>query len=182
MTQQLSETKKTGIAIAVVVVVALVIAIVLWSRSAKAAASTDKTLPINDNPVKPPGPTPSPQPTPSPTPVIVVGPDPYNPKTTPTKGAYYIPKHGDSASLICTKAGFTNLPAARKALRDHQRNAWIPKTTMAGETEKQLDLDWGYAHMTAFPDKDWAWMTEHVASGGLAICLVYVPDDSEVGG
>jgi hypothetical protein len=178
---KLNEQHKVGIALAVVAALAVILAILLWSRSAKAAASSSTTL----NPVDPSKPVTPAKPKEEikvTLPTIPIGPDPYKPTTTPTKGQYYVPKHGDSASLICIKAGFTNIMAARKALRDHARNAWIPKTTAAGETEKQLDLDWGYAHMTAYPDKDWAWMTEHVASGGLAICLVYVPEDSEVGG
>lgn len=178
---KLNEGQKTGVALAVLAAIVLAVVILLWSRSAKAASSGSTTLPVNPNPanpIKPPGG----DNTKVTLPVVQLDPDPYKPTTTPTKGQYYIPKHGDSASLICQKAGFTNIPAARKKLRDHERNAWIPKTTAAGETEQQLDLDWGYAHMAAYPDKDWAWKTEHVASGGLAICLVYVPDDSEVGG
>lgn len=167
MTTKLNEGQKTGIAIAVVAALAIAIAIFLWVRSASASSSA--TIPIKD-PVKPP------------VDPVPVPPDPYAPTTTPTKGAYYIPVHGDSGSLICQKAGFSNVAAARRKMRDHARNMWIPKVTHGTETEKQLDLDWGYKRMEAYADKDWAWNTKHVASGGLAICIVYIPTDAEVGG
>jgi hypothetical protein len=170
MTAKMTDGKKAGIGAAIVIAIAIIILIFMWPR--KSSAATVETTPI-PKPVEPS------------TPVDVIkpfGPDPYAPTTTPTPGEFYIPQHGDGEVSICTKAGLTPVSKAWRAMRDHSKNGWIPKTYLKDGTTRQLDLDWGYAHMTkpGFESKDWAYQTNHIASGGYAICLVYVPTQAEV--
>lgn len=172
---QLTTKQKGGIAIAVLVAIALTALVLLWPR--KSAASTSDDL-VDDGGGE--NKTPTPIGTTPGTPAISMGPDPYHPKTTPTQGEYYIPRAGDGDNLICSKAGLSPVVRAQGVLRDHALNDWIAKTTRPGATAKQLDLDWGYAHMVGFELQDWTWKTQHVGSGGRAICIVYVPTQKEV--
>jgi hypothetical protein len=163
MTTKLTGAQKGGVAIAIVVALALVLLVLMWPRSSSAAAL--EVAPIQPKPVPP-----------------AEGPDPYHPKTEATQGQYCIPWPGDGEIAMCTRAGLSPISAAWRTMRDHPRNAWIARTTRPNSTEKQLDLDWGYAHMTkpGFELLDWAWNTPHVGSGNRAICLPYVPTQQEV--
>ncbi len=147
--------KKGAVVIAVIVAIALLMLIILWPHTSSASTEEEP---------------------------VVVEPDPYSPTETPTQGCYYHPKAGDGDALIVQKAGLAPVLKSRRVMRDHARNAWIPKTTRSGETETQLDLDWGYAHLSkaGLEYVDWAWNTAHVASGGYAICVPYVPTQEEV--
>lgn len=160
MTQQLTKQQKGGIAIAVVLAIVIVLLVLLWPRKSSAATATEEAKPIIE-------PVP-----------VVLSPNPYAPKTTPTQGEYYIPRKNDSDSRICQEAGLTPVLKAKIVLRDHPNNDWIAKTNFLGA--RQLDLDWGYARMEGHASQDWAWKTAHVGSGGRAICIVYVPTQKEV--
>lgn len=159
---ELTKKQKVGIGVgvAVVVVVVVLLIVLLWPRSSSAARkdSNDKGEPIK----RPPGP------------------DPMAPTTKPTKGQYYIVKDGDSDALICQKAGFAAglVYEARTTMRDHERNAWIPKK--GSGVDRQLNLFQGWAPMDGHADLSWAWQTERITWGGAKWPIVYVPTDAEV--
>jgi hypothetical protein len=170
--KKLSTGKKVAIGFAVAAVVAVVIMIVMrLSRSSSSAAPS----PEPPKPVEPTKPVET-------IPLPPAEPNPLAPTTKPVQGQYYVPKAGDGEIAICTAAGLLNIPKAWKVMRDHVRNAWIPKCTRPGQTALQLDIDWGYAPMAGHGDKKWAWKTEHTTSGGQKVCLVYVPKQEEFGG
>jgi hypothetical protein len=173
--KKMSKGAKIGIGVAIALVVAAVIVLLVWLLR-KPAGKTDPPGP-GPNPTPDPIPTPDPKPTP--------GPDPMNPTSTPTKGKYYIVKDGDSDSLIVKRAGFKTgqVYQARKAMRDHERNAWIPKKSDNPATtydERALNLFQGWAPMVGHEDYTWAWKTAQVTWGGKRWPIVYVPTDAEV--
>lgn len=173
----LSKGQKVGIGIGVAVVVAAIVALVVWLLKRDKATDGGRTDPT---PSPTPGDRTDPEPTPQP-----AGPDPMNPKATPTKGEYYIVRSGDSEVNILQKAGFTSsqMARARRACRDHVRNAWIPKTSDITETsydERALNLFQGWAPMAGKESLSWAWQTERVTWANRKWPIVYVPTDGEV--
>jgi hypothetical protein len=168
---KMTKKAKIGLAVAVAVAVVAILLILLWPSSASA----------NDTPPAPKPPEPPTPPTPGPAP----GPDPMAPTTTPTKGCYYIVKSGDSDSKICENAGFATgqVYQARKKMRDHALNAWIPKVSDNPATsydEGALNLFQGWAPLAGKEGETWAWKTERLGWGGHKWPIVYVPTDSEV--
>jgi hypothetical protein len=162
---KMSTGGKVGITIVILAILAAVLAFFLWPR--KSAAGEKK----KDEP----GPEPPPGP----------GPDPMKPTTSPTKGQYYVVHAGDSDVRICQGAGFApgQISEARKVMREHPRNEWIPKvkddaTTSYNETA--LNLFAGWAPMVGREIESWAWQTEKLGWGGHKWPIVYVPLDSEV--
>jgi hypothetical protein len=110
-----------------------------------------------------------------------------SPTSTPQKGKYYIVHSGDSDVKICQGAGFTpgQMTQARSVLRNHPRNAWIPKVADDPSTsynEAALNLFAGWAPMPGLESLTWAWQTAKKGWGGYKWPVVYVPADSEVPG
>jgi hypothetical protein len=169
----LSQNQKVGIGVGVVVLIAAIVVLILWLRSGK----------DDDNRVDPPGPGPEPKPEPPGPGPVVIGPDPMKPTTTPTKGQYYIVKAGDSDSLICGKAGFSNINDARTTMRDHSLNSWIPQKAdnpLTSYNERALDLFFGWEKMVGFESLMWSWKTKRITWGNKNGPIVYVPTDAEV--
>lgn len=165
---KLSKGGKVGIGVLIVALIAAVLAFLFWPRKSK-ADETPKPRPDDpDDPIPPPAP------------------DPMQATPGYVKGQYHIVKSGDSDVRMCQLAGFTpaQISQARKVLRDHVRNAWIPQkadnpTTSYDETA--LNLFAGWAAMVGKEDLTWAWQTERITYGNRKWPIVYIPLDSEVG-
>ena len=176
--KKMSGGAKAGIVVAIVVIVALVVGLILWLRSRK-SDDAGRTDPDPD-----PKPDPKPDP-PTPGPIVPVGPDPMKATTAYVKGQYHVVLKNDSDVKIVTLAGFapTQIGKARRVMRDHPLNEWLPKKVDDPSTsfnEAALNLFAGWAKMAGYESLSWSWKTARLGWGGYNWPIVYVPTDAEV--
>ncbi len=101
-------------------------------------------------------------------------PNPMEPTLAPIQGQYYRVKKGDNASKVCVSAG---LPSkANLTMRDHPKNAWMPKTYSDG---KPFPPNTGAAlpFFAWFPAPGWA--VPSMWKSGYQFPVVYVPTEAE---
>ena len=170
----LSQNQKVGIGIGAVVVVIGIVLLIWWLMSDKGDGG------------RAPDPEPKPDPKPDPRPdPIVVEPDPMAATAAYVKGQYHAVQVNDSDVKICTKAGFKpgQIGEARRVMRDHARNAWLPKKADDAKTsynEAALNLFAGWEKMVGHESLSWSWKTKRIGYGGYNWPVVYIPTDAEV--
>jgi hypothetical protein len=176
--KKMSGGAKAGIIVAVIVIIALVVGLILWLRSRKTGTTEEEKREEEKKEEEKREEEKKEE-------QIRTGPDPMKATTAYVKGQYHVVLKNDSDVKIVTLAGFapTQIGKARRVMRDHPLNEWLPKKVDDPSTsfnEAALNLFAGWAKMAGFESLSWSWKTARLGWGGYNWPIVYIPTDAEV--